>query len=82
MSDVIYRIVRHDEGSPRTARSVFFEPFPTDAAALAAAKAAAAEQRVPRRTEAIDYEDADGRWRIETAWAGDRPDSDVEHSSD
>jgi hypothetical protein len=47
MSHVIYRIVRHDEGWAYTADGVFSERFPTHAAALAAAKAAAAEQRVP-----------------------------------
>jgi hypothetical protein len=43
------------------ADGVFSERFPTHAAALAAAKAAAAEQRVPGRTEVIEYEDAAGK---------------------
>ena len=57
---------------------MFSEPFSTHAGALAAAKRAAAEQRVPGRTEAIEYETADGKWHIETAAGGDRPDTDVE----
>ena len=48
------------------------------AAALAAAKRAAAEQRVPGRTEAIEYETADGKWHTETAEGSDRPETDVE----
>jgi hypothetical protein len=81
MSHVIYRIVRHDEGWAYTADGVFSEPFPTHAAALAAAKAAAAEQRVPGRTEVIEYEDADGKWHTETASGSDRPDTEVKDSS-
>ncbi len=37
----------------------------------------AAEQRVPGRTEAIEYETADGKWHTETAAGGDRPETDV-----
>ena len=44
----------------------------------AAAKRAAAEQRVPGRTEAIEYETEDGKWHVETAAGSDRPDTDVE----
>ena len=51
---------------------------PTHAAALAAAKHAAAEQRVPGRTETIEYETADGKWHTETAAGSDRPETDVE----
>ena len=39
---------------------------------------AAAEQRVPGRTEAIEYETADGKWHTETAAGSDRPETDVE----
>ena len=41
---------------------------------------AAAEQRVPGRTEAIEYETADGKWHTETAAGNDRPETDVEDS--
>jgi hypothetical protein len=78
MSHVIYKIVQHDGGWAYTVDGVFSEPFATHAAALAAAKRAAAEQRVPGRTEAIEYETPDGKWHTETAPGGDRPDTDVE----
>ncbi len=39
-----------------TVNGVFSEPLPPHAAALAAARRAANEQRVPGRTEAIQYE--------------------------
>ena len=58
MSHVTYKIVEHDGGWAYTVDGVFSEPFPTHAAALAAARRAAAEQRVPGRTEAIEYETA------------------------
>jgi hypothetical protein len=62
MTHVTYRIVQHDEGWAYKAGDVFSEPFPTHAAALAAAKRAAQEQRVPGQTHVIEYEDekADG----------------------
>ncbi len=62
--------------TPSTAYSR--KPFATHAAALAAAKRAAAEQRVPGRTEAIEYETADGKWHTETAAGSDRPETDIE----
>ncbi|HEY3656216.1 MAG TPA: DUF2188 domain-containing protein [Steroidobacteraceae bacterium] len=77
MTHVIYRIVRHDEGWAYTVDGVFSEPFPTHAEALAAAREAAAEQRVPGHTEAIEWEDASGKWHSETAAGSDRPDTDV-----
>ena len=80
MSHVTYKIVRHDEGWAYEVGGTFSEPFPTHAAALAAARAAAAEQRVPGQTESIEYEDEKGRWRTETARGGDRPDTDVDDS--
>jgi hypothetical protein len=78
MSHVTYKIVQHDGGWAYTVDGVFSEAFPTHAAALAAAKRAATEQRVPGHTEAIEYETADGKWHTETAAGGDRPDTDVE----
>jgi len=33
---------------------------------------------VPGRTEAIEYETADGRWHSETAAGNDRPETEVE----
>ena len=73
MSEVTYEIVEHDGGWAYKAEGVFSETFPTHAAALKAAQAAAAEQRVPGRTETIQYEDEKGRWHTETARGSDRP---------
>ena len=78
MSHVIYKVVQHDGGWAYTVNGVFSEPFPTHAAALAAARRVAAEQRVPGRTEAIQYETSDGKWLTETADGNDRPETEVE----
>jgi len=81
MSHVTYRIVRHDEGWAYMVNGVFSEPFPTHDAALAAARTAAAEQRLPGHTETIEYEDEKGHWHTETAAGSDRPDTDVEDTN-
>ena len=81
MSHVTYRIVRHDEGWAYMVNGVFSEPFPSHDAALAAARTAAAEQRVPGHTETIEYEDEKGHWHTETAAGSDRPDTDVEDTN-
>ena len=81
MSHVTYQIVEHDGGWAYKVDGVFSEAFPSHAAALAAAKAAAAEQRVPGQTEAIEWEDANGRWHSETASGRDRPETDVKDSN-
>ena len=60
------------------AGDVFSEAFPTHAAALAAAKRAAREQRTPGSTEVIEWEDENGVWHTETASGSDRPETDVE----
>ena len=77
MSEVTYEIVEHDGGWAYKVAGVFSEPFPTHAAAVAAAQAAAAEQKVPGQTEQIEYEDEQGRWHSETARGSDRPDTHV-----
>ena len=61
MSHLTYKIVEHDGGWAYTVDGVFSEPFPTHAAALATARRVANEQRVPGRTEVIEYETADGK---------------------
>jgi len=81
MSHITYKIVEHDGGWAYTVNGVFSESFPSHAAALAAAKRAATEQRVPGRTETIMYETPDGVWHTETASGSDRPDTDVEDSA-
>jgi hypothetical protein len=80
MTHVTYQIVQHDGGWAYTVDGVFSEPFRTHAAALAAARAAAAEQRVPGRTEVIEWEDENGKWHTETASGSDRPETDVKDS--
>jgi hypothetical protein len=75
---VTYKIVRHEDGWAYTVDGVYSEAFRTHAEALAAARTAAAEQRVPGSTESIEYEDADGRWHSETSRGTDRPETDVE----
>lgn len=81
MSHVTYKIVRHEDGWAYTVDGAFSESFPTHAEALEAARRAAAEQRVPGQTEAIEYEDETGRWHTETALGRDRPETDVEDSA-
>lgn len=73
MSEITYEIVEHDGGWAYKVDGVFSEPFPTHAAARAAAQKAATEQTVPGHTEVIEYEDAQGKWHTETARGGDRP---------
>ena len=77
MAHVTYKIVQHDGGWAYTVDGVFSEPFPSHAAARNAAHRAAQEQRVPGRTEVIQYEDADGKWHEETAQGDDRPATDI-----
>ena len=80
MSEVIYRIVQHEDGWAYKFDGVFSETFETHEEAFAAAKLAAAEQRVPGRTEFIEYEGKDGKWHTETAAGRDRPATAVEDS--
>jgi hypothetical protein len=78
MSHITYKIVEHDGGWAYTVNGVFSESFPSRAAALAAARRAAAEQRTPGRNEVIQYETSDGKWHTENASGSDRPETDVE----
>jgi hypothetical protein len=73
MTEVTYTIVEHDGGWAYKVGAVFSEAFATHAEATAAAKRAAAEQKVPGRTEVIQYEDEKGKWHEETAQGSDRP---------
>jgi hypothetical protein len=77
MSEVTYEIVQHDGGWAYKVDGVFSEAYPTHAAALKAAQAAAAEQQVPGYTEEIEYEDDKGRWHSETARGSDRPETRI-----
>jgi hypothetical protein len=73
-----YRIVEHDGGWAYKLGDVFSETFPTHQAAVDAARMAAAEQRVPGKTEAIEYEDSEGNWHQELSRGDDRPLTDVD----
>ncbi|KZD23669.1 DUF2188 domain-containing protein [Tardiphaga sp. 1201_B9_N1_1] len=77
MTEVTYVIVEHDGGWAYKVGAVFSEPYATHALATAAAKRAAAEQRVPGRTEVIAYEDEKGQWHEETASGSDRPNTHI-----
>jgi hypothetical protein len=77
MSEVTYEIVEHDGGWAYKVDGVFSEPFPSHAAALRAAQAAAAEQIVPGETEVIEFEDDKGKWHTETARGSDRPQTTI-----
>ena len=77
MAKIHYRIVAHDGGWAYKLNDVFSEPFPSKAAALAAAKRAAFKQHVPGNTTHIEYEDEFGRWHTELSDGSDRPDADV-----
>ena len=77
MVKVVYEVVEHDGGWAYKFNGVFSETYPTHEAAHAAATRAANEQRVPGRTEEIQYEDGQGNWRSETAAGNDRPVNEV-----
>lgn len=77
MVKVVYEVVEHDGGWAYKFNNVFSETFRTREAARAAAERAAAEQRVPGRTEEIQYEDGQGNWHEETAKGSDRPATEV-----
>jgi len=81
MTHITYKIVRHEDGWAYTVDGAFSESFPTHAEALEAARRAAAEQRQPGNTEAIEFEDESGKWHSEVALGSDRPDTDVEDSA-
>lgn len=80
MTHVVYKVVRHEDGWAYSVGGSFSESFPSHRAALDAARRAAAEQRTPGRTEAIEYEDESGKWHQELAGGSDRPDTEVEDS--
>lgn len=80
MTKVTYQIVEHDGGWAYKSGDVFSETFPNRDAALHAAQAAAAEQQVAGTTDAIEYQDAEGKWHQEIAEGGDRPEAIVSGS--
>jgi hypothetical protein len=78
MQKVVYRIVTHDGGYAYRVGSSISETFATREDAVQAAQIAAAEQRAPGPSEAIEFEDEQGRWHTEQASGGDRPQTEVE----
>ena len=78
MTTIHYHIVEHDGGWAYKLADVFSETFRTREEATSAAHRAAEEQHIPGSTAAIQYQDADGRWRTEIARGDDRPEADVD----
>jgi hypothetical protein len=76
MAKLVYRIVKHENGWAYKVRGTFSETFASHDEALAAARTASGEQRVPGETVGIQYEAADGTWHEEVdprhGPAGDR----------
>ena len=77
MAIVAYRVVQHDGGWAYKYDGVLSVTFRTHAAAVAAAKRVAAEQRAPGERAEIQYEDANGVWRTEHVEGRDRPATEV-----
>lgn len=77
MTDITYTIVEHDGGWAYKVGDTFSETFPSHDAALAAARRAAGEQRVPGEAEGITYEDKNAVWHAELSEGDDRPTTHV-----
>lgn len=77
MTQITYEIVEHDGGWAYKVGETVSETFSSHAAALTAARAAAAEQETPGKTEDIVYEDRDAVWHAEISPGDDRPDTQV-----
>jgi hypothetical protein len=77
MAKLVYKIVKHENGWAYKVRGTFSETFPSRDEALAAAKRAAGEQRVPGETVGIQYETADGVWHEEGDPGSDRRETAV-----
>jgi hypothetical protein len=77
MSQITYKVLKHDGGWAYEANGTYSEPFPTQEAARRAAKLAASEQAAPGETTQISYEDEKGRWHDEIDSGTDRPSTTV-----
>ena len=77
MANVTYEVVEHDGGWAYKVNGVFSETFRTHDEAHAAAETAASEQQRAGEDEPIEYQDEDGRWKVENASGEDRPSADV-----
>jgi len=78
MAQVTYEVVEHDGGYAYKVGDVFSETFPTHQSALDAAVAAADRQQKSGDTEAIQYQDREGKWHEELASGTDRPETEIE----
>ena len=78
MSEITYQIVEHDGGWAYKLGDVFSETFRTHDDAHDAAAIAATEQQRAGNNEAIEYQDKDGKWKVEDAHGDDRPATHVE----
>jgi hypothetical protein len=78
MTKVTYEIVKHDGGWAYRVQETYSEPYPTHAAARAAAELAASEQQASGDSVTISYEDKEGKWHKEVSPGNDRPQTDVE----
>ena len=78
MTEVHYHVVEHDGGWTYKVGDVFAETYRTREMALAAAKRAAAEQRLRAEPTEIEYEDKDGKWRTEHSEGDVPPETDVD----
>ena len=76
MSHVTYRVVQHDEGWAYTVDGVF-SAVPHARRGARGRPTSSGRAARSRPTEAIEYEDANGKWHTETARGSDRPDTDV-----
>jgi len=77
MSQITYKVLKHDGGWAYEANGTHSEPFPTQEAARRAAMLAASEQAAPGETTQISYEDDKGRWHHEIDSGTDRPSTTV-----
>jgi len=77
MPHLTYEIVEHDGGWAYRVGDIYSETFATHGEAHAAAAEAAARQRIPGKSEPIQYEDPDGKWHEEEAPGTDRPETSL-----
>lgn len=77
MPKVQYEVVEHDDGWAYKVEEAFSETFPSQTDALAAARIAAANHRIPGVDEHIEFQDPEGRWHIQIASGLDRPQTEV-----
>ncbi|MDK4718705.1 DUF2188 domain-containing protein [Rhizobium sp. CNPSo 3968] len=72
-----YHIGQHDGGWAYRLDGVWSEPYPSHAAARAAAHRAARRQQLGGHDAEILFQSEDGSWDREHVEAGDRPEVDV-----